>query len=563
MLHSELFHALFITSVSLTVVSTLIARTPIPSIVGFIVTGLLIGPTGLGLIKSMPAAQSISELGIVFLMFSVGLEISLSQLKKMIRPLLTLGLFQVLGTIGIGTLFFTLLFKIPLSAAYVMGSCLALSSTAVVLKLLSDRRETETPYGRMSLIILLFQDIAAIPLMATLPLFAIQTPTTIMASSWSGSVIWIPTFLMGCLLLGYFVIPLIFNEISHTGSRELFFFSVFAITFMISFLAEKVGLSVSLGAFIAGVLISESPFNRQASAEIGPFRDIFLGLFFASVGMMIDLNFAKANLHHLLWLIPVLFYIKFSVLYAILRRYTRSHGISFAASLALSQIGELSFVIAAAAFTFGIIGNTEFQYFLTLAIFSLLITPLLFHIGLKGSSHSSWSELTKGFRLLKLKRSESNPELMKDEKTNVESPMVAPRKAIVIGLGHTGVKTLTELAKRGIPCVGIDINHSNVKQIQQLGIEGIFGDSTSREILESVGAKEAFLVIITVSGRYTVPKIISTIRLLNPKVRILARIHYLQELSELNSAADCDIVISETESAKAVCNKALDWYGLS
>lgn len=530
--------------------------------IGFIVTGLLIGPTGLGWIKSMPAAQSISELGIVFLMFSVGLEISISQLKKMIRPLLTLGLSQVIGTLGVGFLFFVLVLKLPLSSSFIMGSCLALSSTAVVLKLLSDRRETETPYGRMSLVILLFQDIAAIPMMATIPVLANHNLTATSPSGFGSVVLGIPLFLLGCLILGQFVVPLIFNEITRTGSRELFFFSIFATTFVISFLAEKVGLSVSLGAFIAGVLISESPFSRQASAEITPFRDIFLGLFFASVGMMLDLKFAKANIHHLLWLIPVLFYIKFSVLYAVLRRYSRSHGISFAASLALSQIGELSFVIAAAAFSYGIIGNTEFQYFLTLAIFSLLITPLLSQMGLKGSSHSSWVELARGFRL-NLKKTEVAPSVLVPQEFNLDSPIVTPRKAIVIGLGHTGIQTLTELSKKGIPCMGLDINHDNVKELHRLGIEGVFGDSTSRELLESVGVKEAFLVVVTVSGRHVVPKIISTIRLINPKVKVLARIHYLQELSELTILDNCDIVISETESAKAVFRKALECYSLS
>ncbi len=562
MLHSELFHALFITSVSITVVSTLLARTPIPALIGFIVTGLLIGPNGLGWIKSMPAAKSISELGIVFLMFSVGLEISISQLKMMIRPLLTLGLFQVVGTMGVGILFFALVLKVPLSASYVMGSCLALSSTAVVLKLLADRRETETPYGRMSLIILLFQDIAALPLMASLPLIANQT-VSVANSSGIGTVIFgIPLFLLGCIILGQFVIPLIFNEITQTGNRELFFFSIFATTFVISFLAEKVGLSLSLGAFIAGVLISESPFSRQASAEMGPFRDIFLGLFFASIGMMLDLKFAQANVRHLLWLIPALFYIKFSVLYALLKRYSRSHGISFAAALALSQIGELSFVIAAAAFSYGIIGNAEFQYFLTLAVFSLLITPLLSQWGLKGASHSSWAELARGFRL-GLKKSQPKNEGLSTLSEPAESPLVAPRKAIVIGLGHTGIQTLTEISQKGVPCLGIDINHNNVKQLQQLGIEGVFGDSTSRELLESVGVEEAFLVVVCVSGRHIVPKIISTVRLINPKVKILARIHYLQELPEIETGHLCDVVISEQESAKALCRKVLECYSLS
>jgi len=559
--HSQLFHSLFISVVSITAVSVLFARTRIPTVIGFILTGLLIGPSGLRWIDSMPDAQGISELGIVFLMFSVGLEISLSQLKKMVRPLLTLGLFQVAVTISIGTLFFVAILKLPFGSAFVMGSCLALSSTAIVLKLLADRRETETPYGRLSLVILLFQDIAALPLMASIPLLAGQTLISNQDSSLGGVAVGIPVFILGCVLLGRFVIPLVFNEVTRTGSRELFFFSIFSTTFVVAFIADRVGLSVSLGAFIAGVLISESPFSRQALAEIGPFRDIFLGLFFASIGMMIDLSFAKANFHHLLWLIPVLFYIKFSVLYALIRRYSRSHGISFATSLALSQIGEFSFVIAASAFTYGIIGNTEFQYFLTLAVFSLLLTPLFSNLGLKGSSHSSWGEFARGFRF-KLKKTKSLSSQVSLAQESDNSPLVKPRKAIVIGLGHTGVQTLIELSKKGIPCAGLDINHANVKEIQKLGIEGYFGDSTSRDMLESIGVGEAFLVIVSVSGRNVVPKIVSLVRQINSETKILARVHYLQQVTDIKASDDCDIVVAETESAKAICQRALDRYGL-
>lgn len=566
MLHSDLFLAFLITSIALTVVSTVLARFRIPTIVGFIITGMLIGPSGFNWIKSIPAAQAVSEIGIMLLMFSLGLEISLMNLKSMLRPLITLGFVQVVGTIFVSVLFFVYVLHLEIGKSLVFGSCLALSSTAVVLKLLQERRDTESPYGRVSVIILLFQDIAALPLMAMIPLLASSNAKTPDQTSFVTVLLMVLAFVLVCFIVGYYVIPILFDEVTKVKSREVFFFSIISVTFVIAYLADLVGLSMSIGAFLAGVLISESPFSKQALAEMSPFRDIFLGFFFASVGMMMDLKFVYQNLHHLIWLVPIMVLIKFTVLYLLVRKNSHTHGVSFVSALALTQIGEFSFILAALAHSHQVINNQEFQYFLALAICSLIFTPMMFSFGARGSTHQNWPELAKSLKTqFTLKGYEKNQQVfpsVQQSNPQVDEAIIAPRKAIVIGLGHAGTETILALNQNGIPCVGIDINIDNVKKVQSMGHQALYGDSTSSDVLESVGIRDAYLVIVTINGRHMITKALATIKSLNPNIKVLVRVNYLREYDELEEIDRENVVISEVVTTSEILKKTFAWYGI-
>lgn len=571
MLHSETFNAFLVTSISLTVVATLLSRAKIPTIVGFILTGVLIGPSGLNWIRSLPAANTISELGIVFLMFSLGLEISLEHLRGMIRPLLRLGFLQVSTTILLALGIFYLGFGFPAGKSFVLGACIALSSTALILKLLQDKRETETPHGRVSITVLLFQDIVALPLMVSIPLLA----ATSTASSTQGSLLmamfWILVFLVGCFLVGYYLIPRLFAEVLKTGSREVFFLMILSLTFVISFLAEQVGLSMSLGAFVAGVLISESPYNKQALAELAPLRDIFLGFFFASVGMLVNIDFIISHIHNLLWLIPLMFLLKFMVIYLVVKWNSHSHGVSFASALALTQIGEFSFILGASALSHKLISDLEFQYFLALAVFSLLFTPLMFSCAIKSSAHNSWPELTRALSKTFIKRrGKQNGDGTIVDENKISSPLplgqkdlvVAPRRAIVIGLGHAGINILEELTQNGIPCTGVDFNMNHVNTVRSKGISAIYGDATRVEVLESAGIRDSYVVLITVSGKQLTSQILAVVHHLCPRVKVIVRVQYILELKDLPSRESDEIVVSEKEATHALIKKALAEYSM-
>lgn len=558
MLHSEIFYAFFITALAITLVVSMLAKFKVPPIVGFILTGLFIGPSGLNLVNSLPAAHAIAELGIILLMFSLGLEISIDKLRFMLQPLIKLGLAQVLGTMFITAAAFHFFLNFDLAKSIVFGALLSLSSTAVVLKLLQEKRETESPYGRVSIYILLFQDIAALPLMALIPMLSISAlnQNTSVLAQISNKIFWILLFLAAAFLTGRYLINRFFNFVTASYSREVFFFSAISLTFLISLLAEKAGLSMALGSFVAGVLISESTYNKQALAELSPLRDIFLGFFFASVGMMVNLEFIISQVMHLLWLIPVLFFIKASIIYLIARFNGHPHGISVASSLSLTQIGEFSFILGTSALGANLMSETEFQYFLALSVLSLLATPLLFNRAGKASTTNGINFFGKS--LMGGKRAKQINKEKAAEEEEIPEPAKLCRRAIVIGLGHAGLANLNHLHENNIPCVGIDYNANNLRK--KTRAPTLFGDATKEEVLEAAGTHEAFLVIITLTGKEMTSQVLAKVRNFNPNVHIIVRLHYLLETEEILDNPNTEQVISEVETAKVISEKALAHY---
>jgi CPA2 family monovalent cation:H+ antiporter-2 len=557
LLHSEVFFSFLITSISMTVVVTLLSKVKVPTIVGFIITGIIIGPYGLNWIDSIPATNTISELGIIFLMFVLGVEISFSNLKSMLKPLLKIGGMQVGITIVFATALFYISFHFPIKKSFLFSACLALSSTAMVLKILHERRETETPHGRVGVLILLFQDIIALPLMISVPLLAASE--SVKELGIIETFIGISSFLVGSFLFGKYALPKIFNEVTKSSSREIFFLLVFSFTFVLAFLAEKVGLTLSLGAFIAGVLISESKFSKQAIAELSPLRDIFLGFFFTSIGMLLNFEFIMSHFGKIIWIAPTLFLLKFSIIYFIVKTNSNSHGISFSSALMLSQIGEFSFVLGTLALNYKLISEMDFQYFLTLSVFSLILTPYFANYALRTVGHKGWSDLT--FTLKGILTKPKNDEIYKISPVKPEI-FIAPRKAIVIGLGHSGINTLLALQKNSIPCVGIDFNPLLLEAAQEKGLEVIYGDASKLEVLEAAGIRESYLVVISVSGKHLITNVLSMVKKHCPRIKIILRVHYLLEASEMAEVDKDQIIISEVEATHAIVKKTLSEYNL-
>lgn len=563
MLHGEIFHAFLVTSVALAVVTTVLYRAKVPTILGFILTGLIIGPSGFNWISSLPAASAISELGVIFLMFSLGLEISLSHLKSLARPLVTVGFPQVFLTTLIGGLGLTLAFDFSIEKSFILGACLALSSTAVVLKLLQESRETESPRGRVSVVILLFQDIVALPLMIAVPFLAGVGATSGIEFEGFAALIGVGkvlAFMGGCFLLGTFLIPRLFREVSRTGSREVFFFSIISMTFVIAFAAEQVDLSMSLGAFVAGVLISESPYSKQALAEFSPLRDIFLGFFFASIGMLIDLPFIRNEWSTLLWLIPALFLIKFLVIYLVVRGNKHSHGVSLSNALSLSQIGEFSFILAASALSHQLISQIEFQYFIALAVASLMFTPALFDLATRACGHHSWPQLTHLFRDPMLSPRQDLTSTSFASEPEPQTPYLKPRKALVIGLGHTGRELMENLSREGIPTVGVDFNLELVTAADRRGLPAIYGDATRLDVLEAAGIRDAYLVVICVNARSAAAQVLALVQSHYPTIETITRLQYLSDMKHVRARPNDEFVIAEAETSHKLVELSLSHY---
>lgn len=502
----------------------------------------MIGPYGLDWIDSLPIANAISEWGVMLLLFSLGLETSLSKLRKMLRPLFSLGMTQVITTSFVGFCFFSLAFDFSQYKSILFGCLLALSSTAAILKLLQDAREMETPFGRVNVTILLSQDLAA--LLIILLIAGSSQSSFVSGLSVALSMI---VAVVGIIVLGRFAIPTIFDQVVKTGSRELFFFLVMSVTLGTALMAEYSGLSLSIGAFLAGVVISESPYSKQALAELSLMRDNFLGLLFASFGMLLDLNFVSAHIVLIALMAVGLFLMKAASVYGVVRLNRYPHGVAFSSAISLSQIGEFSFILAAVALKAGIVDLDEFQYFLSLAVLSLLASPILFSWARRVSAHSDWRAIVQS--------STNSP-------APVEKRVVTDNRgpAIVIGLGHAGYNVMESLKGLGIDFCGIDFNSGTIKRLRSQGFSVIFGDASREEILHAAGIHSAYLVIVTVTGKHLTSRILSAIRKIRADISVIVRTQYILDLDEIAVHQNDRMVVAEFETAREILAKVLVTY---
>jgi monovalent cation:H+ antiporter-2, CPA2 family len=543
--HSEGFAAFLIVIVAITIIPTILYKLKIPTIAGFIIAGLIIGPSGLNWVHSIPVVSIITELGIMLLLFSLGLEISFADIRRLAKLLLGLGLSQVVLTTGLSLVIFVFLFDIHWQKAFLFGAFLALSSTAAVIKLMQEHREVETPFGRAAISTLLLQDMATLPLMALIPIMA--TGSTIEGTTLSLRALQILGFAAACVIFSKYLLQRLFDQVVRTNSRELFFFLALSLVLGTAYFSERVGLSFSLGAFISGLLLAESPYSKQVLAELSPLRDNFLGLFFVSIGLLLDLSFVGQNFSKIIVLIGLMFSLKFFILYGIARVNRFSHGVSLATALSLAQIGEFSFILAAASKDYGMIDDSEFQYFLTLAVLSVTFTPLLFWFSQKASAHADWRATFRSRRTQRLSEKVQHPE---------------KQKAIVIGLGHSGENILATLTHLKIPAHGIDFNMTLVRKMNDLGLSASYGNATRPEVLHAAGIDQAFLVIIAVTGRQLTSHILAVVHALRPDVKTLVRSQFIQELDILPIQTHDQVVLAEVEVTRKLLIKAMESYGV-
>ncbi|MFN4149561.1 MAG: cation:proton antiporter, partial [Candidatus Sericytochromatia bacterium] len=346
----------------------------IPSIIGFLLVGTVAGPYGLGLISKVHDVEVMAEIGIVLLLFTIGIEFSLKSLFEIKRSVLVGGSFQVFFTIIVGSLF-SYLFGIPLNKAIFIGFLISLSSTAIVLKILQDKAQIDSPHGRNILAILIFQDIIAIPMMLLAPFLSgqvsdgFQTFYTLILK-----IIFIAFFVF---ILTKFVVPKLFYQIVKTKVSELFLISIIGLCIGIALLTSSMGLSLALGAFIAGLIISESEYSHQALGNILPFKDMFTSLFFVSIGMLLDIRFFTENILFVSLLVVISLIIKSII--GIFSSLILGYGLrsSILVGFAISQIGEFSFVLSKVGITYNLIDNYIYQLFLSVSIFTMAVTPFI------------------------------------------------------------------------------------------------------------------------------------------------------------------------------------------
>jgi monovalent cation:H+ antiporter-2, CPA2 family len=560
----DLFVQLMILMASATVTVTACYFLKIPSIVSFILTGVLIGPHGLALIYSVPGAELITNIGIILLMFSVGLEFSRDKIAHLKESLFKLGISQTLLTILVFTLLYHFIMGFSWPKAYFVACLIAVSCTAMVIQALEQRRELETPQGNAVFGILLAQDLLVIPMMLSIPIITGHTDGTLTYTQmlyWLGMIVGVFVVIF---VLNRFVIDNVFKLIAATKSREIFFFAVVLLCFGTASLMNQMGLSLSFGAFVAGLLIAESAYAKQATADVLPMRNNFLGLFFASVGMLIDVRFFLHKAHWIILTLIVIFIVKLIITYSISRylRYTKKTALT--AAIMLFQLGEFSFVLASLGLKNALLSPEEFQFFMAVCVGSLILTPFVIDTIPFFTRHTD-RLLPDDERVFKVIRSLSKGSFK--HTATIFQPIrqgidaVKPN-VLVIGYGVVGRSVAKTMAAQGIPYSVVDQNFGVISSLKREGVLAVFGDATKLGILEAAGLEWVELVVISISDKTQTPQVIEQIKNAHPKVHIIVRYQYERELKEMKAYSGVDVVVAEHETALALIYKSLKCFGI-
>ena len=512
-------------------------RLRMPPLVGLLLTGMMIGPSGAGLVTDGEAIHVLAEVGVVLLLFVIGLELPFGRLKEIRRPFLIGGSIQALLTTVIGTTAATIAGLKPGPALF-FGFALTLSSTAIVLKLYGDRRETDTPHGRLALAILIFQDFLIVPMIVLTPVLGGEVAAS------AGEVVRRFGGSLGAaalaLLVARYLMPPLFHELARTRVREILVLGALGICLAMAWLTHALGFSLALGAFVAGILVSETEYSHQVVADMVPFRDVFASIFFISIGMLVDLEFVAAHAPTVVGLAIAVVVAKIlacGVAVAALRFPART---VVSVALGLAQIGEFSFVLMEVGHSYGLLQGDSYQLLLSAAVLTMLATPALLGLG----------------PTLMLRRRERDA-AAPDAATGVEAKS---GHVIVLGFGVGGKLLARVLRETGISYVVVELNGEATRQARAAGEPIIYGDATRREILHHAGVEHANAMVFALSDPAATKHGVRLARDLNPSLQIIVRARTIQEIEDLRQRGADQVVAEEFETAIEIFTRVLDAF---
>jgi len=503
-------------------------RLRLSPIIGYLVSGMIAGPYGLHLIRSINEVEVIAEFGVILLLFTIGLEFSVSRLLRLKRLLARGGLAQMLlcGAVftGLGSVY-----GLDLRTAIPLAMALALSSTAIVLKLLSERGEIDTAHGRMSLGILLAQDLAVVFFLVALPLLAGQDLTF---SIWK--IIKVVLLLGGLLVFSRYLLQPMLLSILKARSQELFRLTILALILVTAWLTGEAGLSLELGAFLAGLALAESPYAHQALSDILPFRDTFLAIFFVSIGMLVDLDLVVAQWPLVTGVTLTVALVKFvaAALATTLCRYPLR--IAVLSGLLLFQAGEFSFVFLKEATVLGLLPTGAYQVTLAVIALTMIATPLI------AGRAESWAAALA--RLLGKPAKDMHPELQ-ERTANLTGHV------LIAGYGLSGRNVGRVLRRFDIPHLYIELNAENVARGRRDGEFVVYGDIASGMVLHELGVERARALVLAINDPAALARTISIARQSNPDLYILARTRYVAELEHLCQLGADEVIPDEFEAS--------------
>ncbi len=519
-------------------------RLRIPTIVGLLLTGVLAGPHGLGLLKAVHEVEILAEIGIVLLLFTIGIEFSLKKLLQIKKSILMGGSLQVLLTLMAAFFIFRQLGQTFGSAMFI-SFLVALSSTAIVLNLFQERGEVDSPQGRTALAILIFQDIIIVPMILFTPLLATA------AENQSQSIILLTVKGIGIILLvligARWIVPQALYQIAKTRQRELFLLSVVVICLGIAWLTSLAGLSLALGAFLAGLIISESEYSHQALGNILPFRDVFTSFFFVSIGMLLDIGFLLQQPVFILLITLSVLTIKSIIagFTTLLLGFPIRMGILV--GLALSQVGEFSFILSKTGIEHGLITEDIYQIFLSVSVLTMAASPFIITLA---------PRLANGMLKVPL------PKRLKSGlyPTHKNSPKEDQDHLIIIGYGVNG-RNLARAARAGsIPYVIIEMNPEVVREEKEKGESIFYGDATHESVLKHANIKESRIVVVAINDPAATRRITEITRRISPQVYIIVRTPYLQEMKPLLELGADEVIPEEFETSVEIFTRVLVKY---
>ena len=531
-------------------------RMNLPPVLGYIVVGLLIGPHALAWAPDTPATRYLAEFGVVFLMFSIGLEFSLPKLKAMRLQVFGIGGSQVVLTMLAGLALASMVgflsswwglnfLTLTWQGALALSGALAMSSTAIVSKMLSERLEIDKPQGKVIMGALLFQDIAVVPLLILVPALARDTENLTMALSLA--LIKAITLLALLLVFGQRLMRVWFHFVVKARSQELFMLNLLLITLGMAWLTEHIGLSLALGAFVAGMLIAETEYRHQVEEDIKPFRDVLLGLFFITIGMQLDLKVVIAQwwLVGLLVLGPML--IKFAIVVVVSKLFRQTTGTALRGGLALASAGEFGLVLVSLTDKVSLVPNVILQPVLAAMLLSMLATPFL---------------MAASDRIV-LRLASSEWMLASLNLTQIAAKSIATDKPVVIcGFGRSGQNLANMLKREGIDYVALDLDPDRVREAAAAGESVVFGDAARKESLIVAGINRAAALVITYASTASALKVLHHVKVMRPNLPVIVRTYDDADLDTLRNAGATEVVPEIIEGSLMLATHALVLLGV-
>ena len=516
----------------------------LPAMLGYLLVGILIGPHALGWIPDAPETRHLAEFGVVFLMFSIGLEFSLARLRSMQHLVFGLGTAQVVATILL-VMITSLFFGLDWRAGLALGGVLAMSSTAIVSKMLVERAELSTPHGQKIMGVLLFQDLAVVPLIIIIPALAS-----------SGQAIYVPLglallkaalVLATMLIFGQRLLRPWFRLVAMQKSSELFMLNVLLLTLGMAYITELAGLSMALGAFVAGMMISETEYRYQVEEDIKPFRDVLLGLFFVTIGMLLNLSSVIAGFGWVLLILLILLPFKAAVVALLARWLVGDWGAAIRSGLGLAQAGEFGFVLLTLAGGVNLLPLDVMQNVLAAMLISMLVAPFLIQhaeIIVRNLTPSAWMDSAMLIHQIAVKSMSSDAHI------------------IICGYGRSGQALSRFLTREKLSFIALDLDPRRVHEAAEKGESVVYGDAAKREVLLAAGLLRAKTLVITYNDKHSALKILHHVNQMRPDLPVVVRTTDDTYIEELKKAGAAEVVAEVTEGSVMLASQALLMSGV-